>query len=96
MSGILCKIFRFILNVFTQIVTVVAEAVKILGDAVVDVLSELIQSVGDAADKLFSGSGILGLLVVGSLGYFLLTSDDDDERKGSEQGERNDGIASIG
>lgn len=80
MSTIMCKIFRFILNVFSQIVTVVAEAISILGEAVVDVLSELIQNVGDAAGKLFSGSSLLGLLVVGTVGYFLLSGDDEDEQ----------------
>lgn len=78
MSGILCKIFRFILNVFNQIVTVVASAIKILGEAVVDVLSDLIQNVGDAAGKLFNKSGLLGLAVVGVLGYFILFGDDED------------------
>lgn len=83
MSGILCKIFRFILNVFSQIVTVVASAIKILGEAVVDVLSDLIQNVGDAAGKLFNGSGLLGLAVVGILGYFILSGDDEDGRQPS-------------
>lgn len=78
MSSILCKIFRFLLNVFGQIVTTVASAITILGDAAVDVLSELLESAGDAVGGIFGGSGFLGLLVLGAVGYFVLTGDDDE------------------
>lgn len=78
MSKILCKIFRFLLNVFGQIVATVASAITILGDASVDVLSELLESAGDAVGGIFSGPGFLGLLVLGVVGYFVLTGDDDE------------------
>lgn len=80
MGGFLCKIFRFILNIFEQVVTVVASAVKTIGTAAVDVLSDLAHSVGDAASGLFSGGGFLGLLVVGGALWMLLGSKDEDKQ----------------
>lgn len=70
--SLLCKLFKFLLNVFTQIVEVVASAVKTIGTAVVDVLSDLVESAGNA---LFGGNGFLTLLLVGGGLYFLFGRD---------------------
>lgn len=85
MGGVLCKIFRFILNVFTQVVTVVAEAIKVLGNAAVDVLSDLFQAAGDALSGLLGGNGILSLLLVGGLVWFFVGRDDDEDDKKGKQ-----------
>lgn len=81
MGGFLCKIFRFVLNIFEQVVTVVASAVKTIGTAAVDVLSDLAHAVGDAASGLFSGSGIFGLLVVGGVLWMLLGPKGEDKQE---------------
>lgn len=81
MGGFLCKIFRFVLNIFEQVVTVVASAVKTIGTAAVDVLSDLANAVGDAASGLFSGSGIFGLLVIGGTLWMLLSTKDEDKQE---------------
>lgn len=81
MGGLLCKIFRFVLNIFERVVNVVASAVKTIGTAAVDVLSELVSAVGNAAAGLFSGSGLLGLLVVGGALWMLMGSRDKDKEE---------------
>lgn len=78
MRNILCKLFRFLLDTFKQIVQVVAEAVTTLGNAVVDVLSELLESAGNAVGSIFGGKGVLGLALILGIGYFVLTGDDDE------------------
>lgn len=67
MSKFLCKIFRFVLNIFEQVVAVVATAIKTVGHAVVDVLSSLAGALGDA---LFSNPFVWALLGVGALFLF--------------------------
>lgn len=87
MGGLLCKIFRFVLNIFGQVVDVVASAIKTIGTATVDVLSELSSAVGDAVSGLFSGSGILGLLVIGGALWMLMGSEDEKDVDRSVMGE---------
>lgn len=74
---LLCKIFGFILNLFTKVVSVVAQALTILGDATVDVLTDLVTSVGEGIASTLGGSGLLGWLLVGGVAYFLLTKKED-------------------
>lgn len=81
MGRILCKIFRFILNIFEQVVRVVASAIKTIGMATVDVLSDLAHAVGDAAAGLFSGSGLLGLLIAGGALWMLMGFEDEDSKE---------------
>lgn len=84
--GILCKIFRFALNIFSSTVDAVAEAVKIVGTASVDVLSELFESAGDAIGGIFGGSGsIIMLLLLGAGVYFITKSDDKEDRFNDRQ-----------
>lgn len=70
---LLCKIFGFILNLFTKVVSVVAQALTILGDATVDVLTDLVTSVGEGVASSLGGSGLLGWLLIGGVAYFILT-----------------------
>lgn len=83
MGKLLCKLFRFILNIFTRVVEFVAEAVKLIGTAVVDVLGDLLEAGGNAVSKLFGSPGGLVLLGIGA--YLLIGMfGKDDDNKGSE------------
>lgn len=64
MRKALCSVFRFLLDIFKQIVNVIAEALIALGTAVVDVLSEVASAVSDG---LFSSP--VGIILVGVLGF---------------------------
>lgn len=77
MGSLLCKIFRFVLNIFEQVINVVATAVKTIGTAAVDVLSDLAYAVGDAASGLFGGNGFLSLLLIGGALWFFMGSRDE-------------------
>lgn len=77
--GILCKIFRFALDIFSSTVDAVASAVKIVGTAAVDVLSELIESAGDAVGGIFGNGGSVILLVALGAGFFLFSKPRDKE-----------------
>lgn len=80
MSNLLCKLFRFFLNMFEQVVSVVASALKTIGTAAIDVLDDLLTSASDALGlpklALFAGAGLLL--------WFFMTGDDD-EKKSSLQ-----------
>lgn len=73
--NLICKLFNFILNIFEGVVTVVASALKTIGSAVVDVLS-------DVWDNTL-GSGSFGGLLIGvgllGLAYFMLTKEKDEK-----------------
>lgn len=64
MRKALCNVFRFLLDMFKQIVNVIAEALIALGTAVVDVLSEVASAVSDG---LFSSP--VGILLIGVFGF---------------------------
>lgn len=70
---LICKIFGFVLALFTKVVSAVAQGITILGDATVDVLTDLITSVGEGVASTLGGSDLLGWLLVGGVAYFLLT-----------------------
>lgn len=48
MGTLLCKLFRFFLNVFEQLVNVIADALVAVGTAAIDVLSDLAGAASDA------------------------------------------------
>lgn len=72
MGSLLCKIWRGVLRIFTQVVEAVATTLKVVGTAVVDVLSEVASAVGSA----IFGDGSTLLLIGGVLGLYLLTKRD--------------------
>lgn len=93
MRGFLCKIFRFALDLFSNVVTVVAEAVKLIGTAAVDVLDELFEAGGDLLSGIFGSPGkILMLGLVGYGAYLLLADDEDEENPPKNNGVTKDGI----
>lgn len=61
MNRLLCKIFNFVLNLFSKVVGVVAEALKTVGSAAVDVLSDLASSVAGSVLSNPLGIALLGL-----------------------------------
>lgn len=70
MRKTLCKIWNFILNLFTDVVDAVAYGLKTFGEVLVPVLGALGQVVGDTIGSIFGGSN---LLVWGVAGFFLLS-----------------------
>lgn len=77
----LCKIFVWILKVFKLVVEAIAEAIKIVFTAVVDVLDTLLDSVSESIFDGGLGKTVLwGFLAFGL--YMFLTKDE----------ERSDGI----
>lgn len=77
----LCKIFRFVLDLLGNVVSFVAEAVTIIGEAVVDVLTDLIVAASEGLGSIFASNPLLwGLVLAGGL-YFLLGDDEKDENE---------------
>lgn len=64
--GLICKIFKFLLDIFKGIVNVIAEALSAIAVAVVDVLSEVASAVSDG---LLSSP--VGLVFAGIVGFAL-------------------------
>lgn len=77
MGKILCKIFRFLADVFSKLVEFVATTIKTIGNAVVDVLSELFQAAGSALGDIFKSSPLFWL--GGGLLLWYLMSGKEDE-----------------
>lgn len=73
--NILCKIFNFILNIFEQVLSVVVAALTMLGEAVVDVLTDVADAVGGALG--LSGGSVLWLALGGIALYFLMKKEDE-------------------
>lgn len=72
----LCKIFVWILKVFKLVVEAIAEAIKVVFTAVVDVLDTLLDSVSESIFGGGLGKTVLwGFLAFGA--YMYLTKDED-------------------
>lgn len=69
MRSALCKIWNFVLSLFTDVVDAVAYGIKTFGEVLVPVLGALGQVIGDTIGSVFGGSN---LLVWGAAGVFLL------------------------
>lgn len=78
---------------FTKVIEFVAEAVKVVGNAVVDVLSDLFQAAGSAIGDIFSANPLLWM-VVGGVGLFWLFGGDD-KKDESSIGQYRDAIRST-
>lgn len=70
MGDFLCKLWRGLLQVFTSVVEASATALKVVGGAAVDVLSELFQSAGNALGNIFSSSPLVWLALAGGAIWF--------------------------
>lgn len=84
MTKLWCKLWNFFLRVFNQVVEAAATMLKTIGRAVVDVLADALDAVGDAVDSIFDGSttGKFLLLAGGAaLLYFLFGSSKDEDRE---------------
>lgn len=77
--GILCKIFNFVLNIFTMVVDFAAKVITTLGNAAVDVLSELVSSVAGGISSIFSMNPIFWIAILGGVGWLLLSNNDEDD-----------------
>lgn len=75
MPSWLCKIWNLLANIISKILDIVFGAVKQFLDLAVEALDKLADALG------FSGSGLLWILGLGVLAYFVLTKDDDKETK---------------
>lgn len=69
MRSALCKIWNFVLSLFTDVVDAIAYGIKTFGEVLVPVLGALGQVIGDTIGSVFGGSN---LLVWGTAGVFLL------------------------
>lgn len=74
MRKYICKLFNFLLGLVKTVVKFVADTLKVLTQAVTEVLGEVLSGAG----KLLLGSP-LGLLLLGVGAYWLLSGSDDDE-----------------
>lgn len=89
MRSLLCKVFRFLLDLVSQVVDLVANTLIKIGTAAVEVLSEVASAIGG---KLLSNPVVL--IGLGIAAYLLWPSGDDDDDRGSQA--RDDGLASLG
>lgn len=71
-----CKLWRFLLNTFTDVVDAVAYALTTLGDVAVELLTDLGDGLGSAIGSIFGGSNLVIWLGVGVFAYMLLTKED--------------------
>lgn len=70
MRSVLCKIWNFILNRFSDVLEASAYGLKTIGEVAVPILGALGEVVGDTVGSIFGGSNLLIWLVGG---YFLLS-----------------------
>lgn len=91
MSRLLCKLFRFLLNMFEQVVTVVASALKTIGTAAIDVLDDLLTTASNALGlpklALFAGAGLLL--------WLFMASDDEDESSPQPRKQEPNNVSNI-
>lgn len=91
----LCKIWNFILNIFTDTLNAVAFALKTVGEVLGDVLTSVGDGLGNFVGGVFGGGNLLVWAGVGIFAYFLLTKQDDSDkapsmlRSYSDQGRTN-------
>lgn len=74
MLSFVCKIFQFILGVVSILVDTAAEAIKVIGNALWDVLESVVTGVSSALGL----SSFPLLLIGGGLLFFLITRKKDD------------------
>lgn len=80
MRSAICKLFAFLLSLVSQLVDLVANTLIKIGTAAVEVLSEVVGAAGGALSELLSG-GLLPILVIGAVAWFLLKDDDGEDKQ---------------
>lgn len=77
-----CKIWNWFLNLFGDVVQAVADAITVLGDAIMPVMEKLGAVAGDVISSVGSGIGnffgsVLSspMVLIGIVAYFVLKSD---------------------
>lgn len=83
MRSLWCKLWNFILNTFTDVVSGVAYALKTVGTVAASILTDVAGAVGSAIGSIFGGSNFFVWLAVGIGGYLLLTKQDDADKNPS-------------
>lgn len=76
MPSIICKIYRFFLNLFDMTIKAIASAIKTIGEATVDILSSTAEALGEALG--ISGSSVLWIAAL--IGGFILVTSSEDEK----------------
>lgn len=71
MPSWLCKIWRFMANIFGKIVDFIVDVIRKIVGLVVDALDSVL-------DSVFGGSGLTWLLI-GAVAFFILTRDKEEE-----------------
>lgn len=87
MRKFLCKVFKFLLDLVTQVVDLVAKTLISIGTAAVEVLSEVASSVGSA---LLSNPVVL--VGLGILAYMFLAPGGEEEKNSRAS----DGVLNVG
>jgi len=88
MGDLLCKLFNFVLGIFNRLVDVVATVITTIGNATVEVLSDLAVGVGEGIGAIFGSNPLLfGALALG--GLWLLFGDSSNEKPAREARTRN-------
>lgn len=73
----LCKIWNFFLNIFTDTLNAIAFALTTVGEVLGDVLTSVGDGLGNFVGGVFGGGNLLVWVGVGVFAYFLLTKQDD-------------------
>lgn len=82
MTKLWCKLWNFLLNIFTTVVEAVGYALKTVGTVLVETAGAIAEAVGD----VLGIPGNLFLWIAGGIGlYFLVKSSDDKQELRIEQ-----------
>lgn len=73
----LCKIWSFILNLFTDVLDAVAYALKTVGEVLVVVAKGVGEAVGSVVGSVFGGSNLLVWAGAAIAAYFLFFKQDE-------------------
>lgn len=73
----LCKIWNFLLNLFTDVLDAVAYALKTVGEVLVAVAKGVGEAVGSAVDSIFGGSNLFVWAGAAIAAYFLFFKQDE-------------------
>lgn len=84
LSGVICKIFQFVLRIAKQVISVISEVTKDLLNATFEILGDALRGASKALFSSPLGIAIaagLGLWAASKLGLFGKDEDEDDEKE---------------